>query len=459
MVNINKNKEAILENELKRCTLEEIAKIWNLNNINYSIINGIQEYPKIGRDLDVMIDDSEKETALDLMLSYLNDNKWLCCVKCRKWVIWTFAYKYINKNLIVLEVDLVSCLQTGITRLVDGSVRSKNKFQIGAFWVDPWAAVVKRVILQFIGKNLDKFKKKPNDLIISESEYSAITKKLKKTYNISPDFYINALRSRQIEKIQSATIRLKRKLFLSSMKFNFSCFKNFIFLINRYIDLNIFPKRAAPIICLVGPDGVGKSTTIQELRKILEQKFVFPKIICRHWRPSLIPALCYFKSFIKGHKKGERLVEVLPRRKAGRFSIFRVIYYSLDFIFGGIYLDNRESARLNIILYDRHAIDMLVDPKRYGIKRMYKFIYKLIPKPDLTIALIDSTARIRERKTELTEEEIEEQIIGWNQLLKKGDIHNIIMVDSDPAEMAERVFQEVIKNFFGNNCLNDLDLY
>ncbi|MGI8744313.1 MAG: hypothetical protein ACR2NN_17410 [Bryobacteraceae bacterium] len=189
-------------------------------------------------------------------------------------------------------------------------------------------------------------------------------------------------------------------------------------------------------VALVGPDGVGKSTTIAALKEWFREELPNVSFVTRQWRPSLLPDLGAYlgKPSAAGRKTP-------PRREAGRFHAIRVFYYFLDFLIGSWWKDKLRSPASSLILYDRCALDMFVDPVRFGLRsrRGTWLLWKLTPRPDLIILLHDHPDRIWQRKQELQRHEMAEQLNIWLQLVERGEVDNIIQVDAEPGEIASRI--------------------
>ena len=191
-------------------------------------------------------------------------------------------------------------------------------------------------------------------------------------------------------------------------------------------------------IALVGPDGVGKSTVIRLLRESLNRDLPWLAVQVRQWRPGLLPNLGELATGQRSTGEWQR-----PRRKPGRFQLLRVGYYFLDFLLGSWWRDRLRVPEATLIVYDRCALDMQVDPVRFALssKRGTRLLWKIVPRPDLVILLEDEPYRILQRKQELEAQEMAEQQAEWRRLAERGLVNASIRVDGDAPEIAGRVRQ------------------
>lgn len=211
------------------------------------------------------------------------------------------------------------------------------------------------------------------------------------------------------------------------------------------------PLCRSTVVAIVGPDGTGKSTTIDEIRKQLLEKGSEVCRITRHWRPGLLPALG------KLGRKGADVTQFggPPRRHPGRFHFLRLAYYGLDFIAGHYLKDNIEKRNNRVVLYDRCALDMYVDPLRFGLKsrRGAKFLWNVVPKPDAIILLYDLPDRILARKAELSGGELQRQFAVWSELLAAEQVNAVVRINSTPAEIGRRITSYLNGNARDNGSL------
>jgi hypothetical protein len=194
---------------------------------------------------------------------------------------------------------------------------------------------------------------------------------------------------------------------------------------------------------------VGKSTVLSLVRQWFEREAAFISVDIRPWRPGLLPSLGRFI----GKPETTTETAVRPRRRPGKFHLVRLGYYYFDFVLGSWWKDRRDSSQPRLIIYDRCALDMTVDPYRFGLTSSWGagLLWRLSPKPSTVILLCDEPRRIYRRKQDIEPHDMQEQLTAWFRLAEQGEIHAIIRVDDDPEEIAVRVLNLVIDGFVRSN--------
>jgi thymidylate kinase len=157
------------------------------------------------------------------------------------------------------------------------------------------------------------------------------------------------------------------------------------------------------IFCVVlGPDGVGKSTTIQMLQAELQE--LLGPCTKQRWRPGFIRRVKPDPS--------RRLPHARPLR--GAFgSVLFVLWVALDFTLGYAVRGYPAMVRSQTILFDRYFHDILIDPKRYGYTGpiwLPRLIGRVIPPRRALFIILDAEEGvILSRKQELPPEELSRQ--------------------------------------------------
>lgn len=191
----------------------------------------------------------------------------------------------------------------------------------------------------------------------------------------------------------------------------FSYLKNKIFNIKRLC--NRFFKPTGLSIAVLGPDGSGKSSLISSLSN--EVRFIGRKNKFVHFWPD------------KNLNKKNIIVQSNPHEKPpyNFFLSFLKLLYCLSRYTVETYFINRFlRIKSTIIWFDRHFIDLLVDPLRYRIKINKKIIYfflKFVRKPDILIILDVNPNLIRSRVREVSYQETCRQINAYKLICREFD--------------------------------------
>lgn len=158
-------------------------------------------------------------------------------------------------------------------------------------------------------------------------------------------------------------------------------------------------------IGFTGPDGAGKTTVIESLEKQL--LMVYPKVALFHFRPTVFGNLGDV-AHSAGMKKNVDHNYDKPHRgsKTGvASSILRLMYYSMDYIFGYFKTVRKALVRRELVIFDRYYTDIICDSRRSRIHLSPKFLYWFgrifIPSLDYNILLTARTETILSRKQEL----------------------------------------------------------
>lgn len=421
----------------KIAILEAVAQAWNREGINYAVAHGIEGYPEgVGRDLDVIMYKKQLKRAMRIAAEYLRDNGFAVVTPPNPWnAKWLFAFR----NEISLEIDFLPSLFWGPGLFVN---EPTPILQIGSFKVDPWAGFAKRVLIGILGsKPKEPWITSLEEPIVRRCCYHLFGKKL-------TDTLLDILEAHDEERLEQLTPILRRTVVLRSVLLQpWKCIKLIISWVLRQVGPYV--TSCAPIVALVGPDGVGKSGTIEHFLRIAPKVFV--DTVVKHWRPGLLPRFGALIGKLDVAPGEDGLIR--PRRKSGHLHFLRLAYYGVDFILGHFIKDRYICSTLRVVLYDRCALDMAVDPLRYGLSsgKSTRLLWRLIPKPDLVILLYDTPERIHSRKPELEEQEIDHQLEEWLRLVKEGKVDTLIPVNAPSDEIAQRVKGLIIEAFIGKH--------
>lgn len=198
------------------------------------------------------------------------------------------------------------------------------------------------------------------------------------------------------------------------------------------------------VLAILGVDGAGKSTIINAILPAL-QAATHNAIFIKHLRPGLLPPLARLKG-----KRNESASTVLtphsskPSGKVGSF--FRLCYLTLDYIIGyWVIIRPKIAKQPAIILYDRYAYDLLMDPRRFRIRlssRLTGWFASLAPKPDLIFCLQGDPKTLAARKRELSAKETCRQIEALRSFAELEPRAVLISSDTSIEETRDQVLQK-----------------
>jgi len=426
----------------RRRTVAYIAERWSDAGLDYGAVHGAEDFPdRLGRDLDVLVDRSDIELAAQIATKAMRELGWTVLPHRTPWGdVWLRGILVLpGRRFRVLEIDLLTRLRWACVPLAEVPVPESLCSMRGNIRIDPWAGFVKRVLLLVLSNRTDRLSSDPERLAIPADERRAVANGLMKILGSSGEKFLTAVDSRDVDWLRSQVPALRRAALRRALRGNpvKAAWLTGAWLVNEF-KLHILPTRAVPVIAVVGPDGVGKSTTLRALAELLQTELRLPGVTVRHWRPEVLPPLNQLAGATPSVGEGRP-----PRRTAGKFPRIRLAYYALDHLLGYLAKDRILTSRAFAVCYDRCLLDMAVDPLRYGlasghgVARMWRFL----PKPDLLVLLTDEPHSIHDRKPELEESEIARQFQSWAVLVRRGDVHTSLQVCRSPEETARRLLE------------------
>lgn len=176
-----------------------------------------------------------------------------------------------------------------------------------------------------------------------------------------------------------------------------------------------FPKRflcpPGKFVVVVGPDGVGKSTTAELVKQLLEAFHIPVSHMHLGFRPRILPTKKALMSLgKKQHVQGEESKVPGP---------FRFLYHMLDHFLGYWFVIRPLLVKGKTVIGERYCYSYLVDPrprKRYGVPGwVLRGVCGFMPKPDVVVLLSNDPEAIHERRQEHSVEEIARQLEAYRR--------------------------------------------
>jgi thymidylate kinase len=204
------------------------------------------------------------------------------------------------------------------------------------------------------------------------------------------------------------------------------------------------------LVALIGPDGAGKSTLISGLTPTMQS--YFGDVHTFHWRPSLFPD---FGELLHRRNRFSGRPVTNPHGKPVHsfpVSLFRAIYYLLDYWIGYLFKIRRLLAKNHLVVFDRFAIDMWLDPKRFRLglpSWLLWIIVRLTPQPDLYLFLSAPAATLRQRKPETSVEAVQEVLDRQEKVARTQSKRSTTVDVSTPPNDSLKAACIAIKQILG----------
>lgn len=399
----------------------------NKKNVRYAIVGDYKNLPEsVSHDIDFWTDDPVSFLGIIQRVVKELDFKILFLNKQIKDAFNISIFKRFEKGICLMKLDvMVGCGYKSLYTLVDTDILSENIMPFKNFYVaNPASEAIQHMLFPLF--EWGKIKK---DIYLEEIKA-----------NYQSDIFSTSLIRLFSERDKNIIISLIEKNDWDGMKkyiidhkaaacrkqrMHLRFYVYFFRLVYSHIKRMIHPCGISVAIC--GLDGAGKTTILDILNTAFVDLLKERKVFYQYWRPFLLPEIreLFGKANSKSGNSEVLLRKVLSEEKPIKKTLKNIIishikfaYYNIDFILGRFkYAGIR--ARGGVALFDRHYIDMVVHPERFGmcLPLWYlKLFYKIVPTTDLTIFLWASPDEIYKRKVEFTKNQIQEQISLYNEV-------------------------------------------
>lgn len=387
----------------------------NNNNLNYCLLRNYHDLPeKIGNDIDILVDILDLKYTEEIFLKNAEILKFIFLKKIIRYGYVGLYFYSPDLNEIIL-IDLFYKLQKRWNSYADVKyILSKRTRYKQFFVINPTHEIYTIALKEILTYNFvrEKYLERFSDIRIDEKEFMIVSNGFLKSKN-KKDLLLLINSNRIFNSKFKISFKRINLLFL---------FRNFTlyiwyFIISKVKDF--FGQ--SPIICLIGPDGVGKTTLANSLKKACVKANLYRSATVYHHRFEIIPSLS--KLF-----KGENTLKVNIDPNFGHVNSVHswiktmtyILYYSIDFIFGWFVLF-KSKLKNEIIIFDRYYFDFFIQNSYTAVSDDIKraIYYLFIPKPISTIFLYANPHVIVERKKELTIDQHIEQNKKCIYILRK----------------------------------------
>ena len=401
------------------------------NDINFVVVGDVREYEtEIGSDIDIVVSNSDLERLPDILLKYCEQNTFRLVQILRHeasalYFALTFQsgnqVKFVHPDVCSDYIRNTRLLQSA-SELLGGRVRNSM-----GLWIPRPLSGFKYYLMKKIDKGNIDARQLEYLADLRSQDPSAIDAWVQK--RVGPDLgrqVIRTLDEQDLQALKAAIPALRRELIEKKPIRISDRFKE----IGRLADRITRP--TGVMLGFLGPDGVGKSSVIAEVERQIAP--AFRKQARFHLRPHF------------GKQQDASITVDDPHSKPPRGflgSMAKLGLWWTDYVVGYFLSVYPKLIRSTLVVFDRYADDLAVDPKRYrygGPLWMARLLSWVVPRPDLTFVLVADPKIIQDRKTEVPLAETSRQVEEYRKLSQRK---GVILIDA--GRPVEEVVQDIVE--------------
>lgn len=405
------------------------------NDFIFVVVGDIRDYGrKIDSDIDIVVSNEDLESVPQVLSSYCEENDCRLVQMLRheaSAMCFDIAFQSDNKfGFIHPDVcsDFMRSTRTlqSASELLEGRIRNSM-----GVWVPKPFSGFKNYLLKKLEKHNIDFRQLEYLADLRSQDPSAIDAWVKEL--VGPELGRQVIRSLEELDLQvfKAAMPALRRVFVEKKPIrSFDRLKE----IGRLADRITRP--TGIVLGFLGPDGVGKSTLIAEVQRRIAP--AFRKQARFHLRPNFGRQQRTSATVNDPHSDP-------PRGLLGSMS--KLGLWWMDYFVGYFSSVYPKLIRSTLVIFDRYADDLSVDPKRYrygGPLWMARLLSRVVPRPDLMFVLVADPDVIQARKAEVLPAETSRQVEAYRKLSqRKGVI--LIGAGRPVEEVVHDIVVEILK--------------
>lgn len=251
-----------------------LAEAWEAAGVRYAVANGLEEYPeKVGRDLDVVVAPADLARAVTVTLEYCQTRGITAVLNRLGWVYWVMISRRTEQGVESLQVDLFDHLQWEFSWVLDGDHLDDRK-RVGAFWVDPWSHMAKRLLIHLLSTGGKVFSKKPQYLEADATEREALAAGLPRITGRDWPELLAALERRDAAAVVAEAGALRKAVRCQSFRAdNFG--RRVWSAWQKQWAVNVRPRRGAPVIALHCRAGAHGAAVFAAFEAVFRRGYVY----------------------------------------------------------------------------------------------------------------------------------------------------------------------------------------